>query len=344
MTQLLFPITAEDTEKVSLCPACNASEYDQISDCRIASEDTLFFSTSICRSCSHVFRDIRPTEEWFNHNFSRRYEYQKELGIGRLNEQIEGDRYNRYHAVGKFLQEEQPESRSVLDIGCGPGSGLDAFRDLGLEIAAIEPDYSRAKIAVDKGHSIYSGDWETYKSEQKFDLIVASHALEHFHKPAHFMKFLHKFSKASTMFYVEVPEILDHVSDWNDSLYLAHVSNFNENSLRVMGTQCGWVSASRAYPYVNSEMHQGHLSMLFKNDGKLGEETGEIESGIHDKIIDRYKVGLPNNGDVPHHFYLHEINDLSLGYKKNEAVKNTVNENYEGRKVMPTSRNCYLVN
>ena len=51
---------------------------------------------------------------------------------------------------------------NILDIGCGPGSGIEAWIDLGLNAKGVEPDISRAKYGIKKGLNISTSRWEEY--------------------------------------------------------------------------------------------------------------------------------------------------------------------------------------
>ena len=64
-----------------------------------------------------------------------------------------------------------------------------------------------------------------------FDLVSFLHYLEHLTEPKkaikRFMSFMHK----NSYIYIEVPNFKNLVRSWDDSIYLAHLSNFSEENL-----------------------------------------------------------------------------------------------------------------
>lgn len=347
MEKLNFDISANDLERFENCIACGEEDFVKISDCELKNH-VLFFSTVICNNCCHVYRNITPSENWFRRNFKKRHEFQKKNQINPFNPNIEKDRYIRYKAIGSFIKNRYPKLNSLLDVGCGPGTGFDALSEIGFEVEGIESDNSRSIIARNKGYKIYEGDWQTFRTSKSFDIITAIHSLEHFHAPEEFLKQMTSFSNSDTILYLEVPEILDHVKDWNDSLYLAHLSNFNTYSLEILAVKCGWELIEQVHPYKNTELHKGHISMIFKrNEGKnlhiKNIMAGDEKKLIKENIIRLYKNGLPPNIQLPIHFELNQLNDLSLAFKKITKVKEKVHENYDLREIVAIKESRFLI-
>jgi len=340
-----FEIQEQDITEASECPCCKSKSNALISQC-FNPASISFLATTICNNCGHVFRSRVPSESWFNKAFEIRHKEQQRVGFNPLNPDIEKQRYDRYHAIGSYLNSNfKKDSRTILDVGCGPGTGLDAFRDLGFDVEGVDPDESRARFAIEKGHKVHMGEFRTYGSENKFDFITLIHSLEHFQNPEFFLKKALDHATEDTLFYVEVPEVLDHVLDWNDSLYLAHISNFNAISLKNLASRCGWELVQQVNPYLETDLHKGHLAMIFSKRKSLESSSLDSLSKEHiDKIRLRYYEGIPRvKSDSPVSITVKEVNDISLGYKGISELKRDVHDNYANRTISQLEGNSYFV-
>ena len=231
-----------------------------------------------------------------------------------------------------------------MDIGYSPGTGLDAFVDLDFTIVGVEPDESRAKFAIEKGHRIHMSEFSKFETDEEFDFITLIHSLEHFQSPQFLLKKALDYAHSETFFYVEVPEALDHVLDWNDSLYLAHISNFNASSLENLAGRCGWELVESINPYLKTPLHQGHLAIVFRPTKTKMKAEKIIDKDVIETIRLRYFNGIPElNNDNPIKFFLKQVNDITLGYKGINKLKKDVHDNYANRTLMKKADNIYLV-
>jgi 2-polyprenyl-3-methyl-5-hydroxy-6-metoxy-1,4-benzoquinol methylase len=332
---ITFPVTARDIEHFDKCLVCHSENIELISN--VATQDgTVYLATSLCNTCGHVFRNSRPTEAWFMDAFDLRHAEQQAAGINPINPVIEEDRFRRYHAIGSYFRKAYPEVKRALDVGCGPGSGLKAWEEVGLTAKGVDADESRASYALKLGLDVFVGNWQDFHTEELFDVITCVHSLEHFYDPEIFLKEIARLAKEDGLLYVEVPDTLDHVKDWNDSLYLAHNSNFNAYSLALLAASNGWEPLERVNPYAGTGLHEGHLAMVFRKKTSQPASANplldeNLVAGYGEKIKTLYRNLLPSN--LPHHFVISAINDLSLSYKSNVEVKRTVDDNYQGRQI-----------
>lgn len=342
---MIFEINETQVVVNQECPCCQSTANTQINQC-VNSSDVPFLATSVCNYCGHIFRSKVPSESWFNDAFQLRHTEQQKAGFNPLNPEIEQQRYDRYYAIGQFLSKRFGANENILlDVGCGPGTGLDAFTDLGFEVLGVDPDESRAKIAIKKGHKIHLGEFKTLETTQKFDFVTLIHSLEHFQNPEVFLKKALEHSHDNTLFYVEVPEVLDHVLDWNDSLYLAHISNFNAASLENLAVRCGWEMVDQVNPYLETSLHKGHLAMVFKpSKASKSVKPKSIDQEEINQNVSRYYRGLPEvKRDLPINIKVKEVNDISLGYKGINELKKNVHDNYANRSISRIEGNTYYV-
>ena len=71
---------------------------------------------------------------------------------------------------------DQEKFDTVLDIGSGPGEHADAFEAAGKKVFRL--DYGKSRAFTDSANVII-GDFITHEFDRKFDLVWASHVLEH---------------------------------------------------------------------------------------------------------------------------------------------------------------------
>lgn len=74
------------------------------------------------------------------------------------------------------------DSLTMLEIGCGSGVALSRFNAGGFSVVGVEPDPKARDAARSSGLSVYEGTAEELPevvSNQKFDVVVMSHVLEH---------------------------------------------------------------------------------------------------------------------------------------------------------------------
>ena len=141
----MYKINKNEVEKISSCPACFNKKIIKISEV-FYKNNFPFFSTSYCDKCTLIFRSKRPNEKWFLKKWNLRHNLQRSKSINFLNSKIEVDRRKRYELIlDGIIQKKQ----KILDIGCGPGTGLKKYTSNNI-VHGIEPDITRAKIAKKK--------------------------------------------------------------------------------------------------------------------------------------------------------------------------------------------------
>ena len=126
-----------------------------------------------CRDCGVAFTAPRPAD--LNPYYPPRYRSFGPVVTGVLN-----SFYRR--RVSRWLKH-LPERGSVLEIGCGAGLMLAAFRNHGWQTTGIERDDRLATIARRGGIEVTSNPIEQLSKDACFDVIVMFNVLEHIGEP-----------------------------------------------------------------------------------------------------------------------------------------------------------------
>lgn len=159
----------------------------------------------------------------------------------------------RYDMVAKYKKK-----GSVLDIGSSTGTLLIIFREQGWHTKGIEPSKKASDLARLSGLDIISHEFEEVNIDEQFDVICASHILEHVADPR--------------IFLTKVKQLLK-----SDGLLLLDLPNFSSMSAKLLG--------SRWY-YILPDEHRWHftrksLSVLLDRVGFRVLETNTA-SGVFD--------------------------------------------------------------
>lgn len=95
------------------------------------------------------------------------------------------------HFITWLLQQVHPQ-QSVLELGYGDGIVTAALAQSGCDLTVLEGASSLANIARVKHPHIQCVDtlFEDYNPERKYDLILASHVLEHVDEPTAILKLM----------------------------------------------------------------------------------------------------------------------------------------------------------
>ena len=344
-----FDISPGDVESLSLCPLCLGVRLREVS--RVQHQNgTEFLTTAMCLSCGFVLRQQRPTKDWFSRAFAERERLQAQQGVSALNPEIEKERYHRYQQLGRLLATEaatHPGRRDILDIGCGPGTGLQAFQDVGFAVTGVDEDNTRASHGLALGLDIAVTPWESYQPPTQYDFITCLHSIEHFHDPSSLLNRLRDWLKPGGKLVIEVPNLRYFVTDWTDALYLAHMGNYTPRSLCRLVSLSGFVEGTRLRYYSVPAKNDENLCMAFgleaSADLQRTAESEEEEPGWA-WLSDTYGAGLSGNGVVPYRFQVPFINDISLTYKNSAEISASLRENLHMRTTQfdPTT-NRYMV-
>jgi len=302
----------EDLERMEQCPVCGCADHRVLADVGLPGID-IALSTAVCVECSFVFRNIRPTFEWFEAAWGRRSE--SAPLFNRQDQAKQRNRKQRYTNTAQLL-EEVGSGRSLLDIGSGPGYGLVAFAERGWNVRGVEPDDGRARIGREElGLDIQTRAAETLGSDEApVDAITIVHVLEH-------MRDLHAVIAACARalvdrgyLYIEVPDAFSNMN-WGDVTHMEHLSYFNEWNLRRAVGQHGFAARYRAFPRTKPWGNR-HLGLLFQKTTDTIElaPTSPIDADPYTHYALQIRAGLGGESAIadPIHFLIGGVADSAL--------------------------------
>ena len=114
---------------------------------------------------------------------------------------------------------------TVLDVGSGAGKHADIFEQNGKHVTTIDFGLSVYYDQRGSHRTDIVGDYYQYEFERQFDLVWASHVLEHQPNPNLFLKKIHRDVKEGGWVAITVPPLKHqivggHLTLWNAGLLL----------------------------------------------------------------------------------------------------------------------------
>ena len=149
----------------------------------------------------------------------------------------------RAQYVENYICHKEIQVQHVLEIG--PGSGFFAREWIGrnpnVRYSAIETDVARHASLRELGITLLPVDQNG--QEQKYDLVVMSHVLEHFPRPRHFIeKYTNSLMPGGALF-IEVP-CLDHK---HKTIHEPHLVFFDKKSMGALLKESGYSDVCLSY-------------------------------------------------------------------------------------------------
>lgn len=123
---------------------------------------------------------------------------------------------------------------SILDVGCRDGRQMQILLNMGFtDVNGIDISETVVKICCEKGLSVWQSDvheltgWDVYK---KFDVIIATHVIEHCHTPQNAIEELGIVLKDGGLLMIEVPiGRKDRNGDWGHYVNFTNTASLLED-------------------------------------------------------------------------------------------------------------------
>jgi 2-polyprenyl-3-methyl-5-hydroxy-6-metoxy-1,4-benzoquinol methylase len=335
----LFKITKKDLIEKKKCLICSNSKLKIISQIYFQNR-FIFFATAMCKKCGFVFRNIHPSNKWFSSQYQKRSNIQSKSKLG-ISLEYEKLRIFRYKQLYNFLKKKDISFKNLIDIGCATGLGLKIFQKANIKVLGIDTDKTRINFGRKKGINLKHNNIFDLREKKKFDLVIFLHTLEHLTDPQKAVKRIVKFMHHNSYIYIEVPNFKNLVRSWEDSIYLAHLSNFSESNLIYFLKKNNLEIIFQTFPQTDN----GEFNLGFLCKKKTEKKKNKIKIVYRTPKLDKYKNNGKNNKlQIPYKINLDKINDISFAYKIESAdIYKKLNDNFKRQLIYDRKIKKYVI-
>jgi 2-polyprenyl-3-methyl-5-hydroxy-6-metoxy-1,4-benzoquinol methylase len=219
-----------------LCPIC---EQDNTAPVNRRQEQDLTITTVACQQCGLVYHNpVIEDQDRQNAAVSSRQWHTGAVDNKRQLRKLE----KRWHLQWPLIQPVFRPASRVLEIGCGLGLVGGRLKSLGAEVWAVEPDPDQAAYARQHyGLEVVPLHFEDVSFQaQQFDLILASHVIEHFPDPLAFLRQLRSYAHPDAWLFLETPNVMAPKVSYRRMFSPAHNFYFAPQNLGWLLTKAGW--------------------------------------------------------------------------------------------------------
>jgi 2-polyprenyl-3-methyl-5-hydroxy-6-metoxy-1,4-benzoquinol methylase len=229
----------------TVCPVCGHADYEHLAE---KDRYGLYCCTVICKTCGLLITTPRMTKESLNLFYSEDYRDLYNGGKSACASYFLSQYNRKGAAIIKFIRKWNNsfsfQNKLVLEVGCGAGGILAAFRDVGAEVLGFDLGIDYLEYGIkEHGLRLIQGTIEDYKETKKPDIIIYSHVLEHVSSLTDELASIKKICHAETLVYIEVPGVLFIQKTYADFLcYLqnAHLYHFSLGTLQNLLSKHGF--------------------------------------------------------------------------------------------------------
>jgi 2-polyprenyl-3-methyl-5-hydroxy-6-metoxy-1,4-benzoquinol methylase len=227
-----------------LCPLCDLDRTDLVSRRR---QQGLTVSTVLCLGCGLVYHN--PVIEDGDRQKAQAT-LQKWHTDARPSPRHLKKLERRWARQWPLVQPVFAPGRRVLEIGSGLGVVSGHLQRLGARMLSLEPDPEQADFARRRwGLQVLQARFEEVDlAGEQFDLIFASHVIEHFPDPTGFLAKLRGLAHPEACLFLETPNILAPKVSPVRLFSLPHNFYFAPQTLSLLLAKTGWqVSRLRVF-------------------------------------------------------------------------------------------------
>ena len=223
--------------------------------------------------------------DYYAHTFRKLYNVGKNLpkSVFFLSGKIK-----RSEDIYSFIEDYLDSNAKVLEVGCSMGGILLPFKMRGHSVTGIDFGEENIKYGKHLGLDLRLGGFEQIKADEKFDLVIVSHVLEHVPDIDDFLQSISKVLSNKGILYIEVPGIEMIKRDYNNDLLLylqnSHCWHFTANTLNAVmaknNYKCIKINDEVRSLYINGNPEKINLLNEFNTSlNKLHKFEKEFEKG-----------------------------------------------------------------
>jgi len=230
------------SEQVILCPVCGDKKFESIP--KLKSHYIVK-----CMSCGFVFSNLIPQQSELDDVYNN-YNYEATTGTA--------ETLSKREDIARKLTSLKP-MLSVLDVGCGNGAWLDAFKKFRCKTYGTEYNEHQMRIAKSKGHIILEGGlFPQTHSGDRFDLIIFTEVIEHILNPVPVLNHLNSLLIDGGHIFITTPNFnsIERVSlgqKWGMICYPEHLGYYTPKTLHL---------ALRNTGFTKFEMYTENISIF----------------------------------------------------------------------------------
>jgi SAM-dependent methyltransferase len=238
--------TAWRTMPITRCPACHSSHADVIT---IGSKEL-----KKCRDCHLPYAPayVDPSEIYVEGYHSG--------GCGRFGNDTTHPAWKEFlDYVGDrrmaFIQRIVTTPGRFVDVGCGAGHTVESAQRRGWDACGVELVPSAVQIAQDLGlHVMLSTLEESDLPQHSFDVVAASHVLEHQRDGVEFLSSISRWLKPGGYLFLEVPnwssfDRRGNADRWQGLRPLEHLAHYSPRTLGSLMRRLGYQPVLTETPF-----------------------------------------------------------------------------------------------
>lgn len=153
---------------------------------------------------------------------------------------------NRFNYIKKFIK--KTDNLNVLEIGASDGLLLSIFKKENFNVFGYELNENARKDALKKYDIKMKDDFLKDKNidENKYNIVIMSHILEHFTNPKYILNSVHNFigGGVNDILFIEVPYTPNYKIVSKDDMKIffetEHTVHFNEKNISLLMKECNF--------------------------------------------------------------------------------------------------------
>ena len=275
------------------CYVCESTDLKVISE---IDRFGFFYPTAVCNQCGNVQQAEYYNEDVLNDFYSNYY--RKIYGNQPPSELFDDQKNDMGKDLFAFVSS-IISPKKVLEVGCGAGGLLSVFKENNCDVVGLDFDDDYLQIARDNGIKVHNGSLEVLGNEEKFDVIILSHVLEHIVDPFPFLESLVEHLLEDGVLYIEVPSLntvasgsggysYDLLRYWQN----AHTIHFSNLSLRLLCKRVG-LRCVKSTDFIKScwvltedgrKLTEQEMTNCFAATSELLEQIERNRTSVKDKL------------------------------------------------------------